>query len=61
MSHRPRWRLSEKVRTYSDDHGNRYLRQAALSPPAAFDYKLGVLEDQTSELGRAYNNLVYVA
>ena len=25
---------------------------------AAFDYKLGVLEDEASELGRAYSNLV---
>ncbi len=27
-------------------------------PPAAFDYKLGVLDDEASELGKAYSNLV---
>ena len=33
------------------------LRERA---PAAFNYKLGVLDDETSELGKAYSNLVYV-
>ena len=38
--------------------GHVLIVHAHVALPAAFDYKLGVLDDKTSELGAAYKNLV---